>query len=292
MPSIRRLIPVSIKSILNRYGYELYSAHQMASTSKRLDICAAQIAQMLHLSTHGPLENKVCLEIGAGWVLSHALIFYLLGAKKVITTDLSPHAHPRVLKDAVRKSIISIPRDILAPFSDHSQIRERMDNLLCIDNFSLEVLRGIGIEYISPVDLARDKLNEPVDFIYSVSVLEHVPCQDISLLLSNCSAMLSPEGTMLHAFHLEDHQGFNSPFDFLSQPENTYTREQQSNRGNRIRSSQWMRLFNEIPGTTSKPIWVYHRRDKPLPQWIDSSISYVDEEDLRVSHLCMFTKKA
>ena len=60
------------------------SAIRLASSSKRIDICAAQFAHNFHLSKHPSIEGKICLEIGAGWVLSHAVVCYLLGAKRVI----------------------------------------------------------------------------------------------------------------------------------------------------------------------------------------------------------------
>lgn len=218
--------------------------------------------------------------------------FIFLGAKKVIATDLLPHAHPRVLTDTLRHAVTSLPRDVLAPFSDHSRIRERMDNLLSIDKFSFDALKSIGIEYVSPVNLARQKIDAKVDLIYSLSVLEHVPCEDVPLLLANLGEMLSPGGTMLHEIHLEDHEFIsNHPFAFLSVSGDIYSRDQQSARGNRLRYSEWTRLFDDITGTTTKTIYMYYRRNKPLPREIDASVCYADEEDLRVSHVGMFTRK-
>jgi hypothetical protein len=290
---VSRLIPVSVKEAIKHSShYERRSARRLAVTSKRIDICASQIAHLLHLSSHGPVQDMVCLEVGSGWVLSHALVFHLLGARKVIATDLLPHAHMRVLADALRQAVTSLPRDVLAPFSDHSRIRERMDNLLQIDNFSFDALKSIGIEYVSPVDLARQKIDVKVDLVYSLSVLEHVPCEDVPPLLANLGEMLSPGGAMLHAIHLEDHRDFsNHPFAFLSLPQALYSRDQQSVRGNRLRRSEWVRLFQNVAGTTTKTIFAYHRRNRPLPTEIDASVCHSDEEDLRVSHVGMYTRK-
>lgn len=83
---ISKLIPVSVKKAIKRSSvydvYELRVARRLAATSKRIDICAAQIAHLLHLSSHGPVENMVCLEVGSGWVLSHALVFHLSWGKE------------------------------------------------------------------------------------------------------------------------------------------------------------------------------------------------------------------
>src|SRR5918993_5943010 len=121
--------------------YHKFEARRLAATSKRIDTCAAQIAHVLHLLSPFSLSDKVCLEIGSGWVLSHAIIFHLLGAKKVIATDILPQAHPAALYTAIQRSIGSIPRDILSPFEDHSLIRERYANLLAIRHFDFNILK-------------------------------------------------------------------------------------------------------------------------------------------------------
>ena len=188
---ISKLLPSALKQkILQSNYYKYRTAIRLASSSKRIDICSAQFAHIFHLSKHPSIEGKTCLEIGAGWVLTHALVCYLLGAKRVIATDIVPCARPDTLSFALRDAIASIPRDILAPFSDHSRIRERFNRLLSISQFSFDTLRELGIEYQSPVDFAAEKVNTPVDFIYSNSVLEHVPSDDVPVLLNNLAIAL------------------------------------------------------------------------------------------------------
>lgn len=265
----------------------------MASSSKRIDICAAQFAHVFHLAKHPPLEGKVCAEVGAGWVLSHALVCYLLGAKKVIATDIRPNAYPECIPFALKEAIAYIPRDVLAPFSDHSLIRERYNRLLSVTRFSFDILKeDFGIEYLSPINFASEKLNAPVDFIYSSSVLEHVPHEDVSVLLENLGDSLNPGGTMIHCIHMEDHKDINgNPFEFLKIPGAEYPRNLQSNRGNRIRASEWRNLFDNLKGYESDFIYNYSRLDKPLPESIDASIRYIDEADLRLSHIGVYTRK-
>ncbi len=290
---LKKMIPRSIKKKIKETNYFQHQAvSNLAATSKRIDICSAQMAHIFHLSKHAPIEGKVCLEIGAGWVLTHALVCYLLGAKKVIATDVVPIAQPDTLLLALRDAIASIPRDILAPFSDHARVRERYNNLLSYSEFSFDTLKELGIEYQSPVDLATEKINTPVDFIYSNSVLEHVPVNDVPDLLNNLVNSLNVGGTMIHCVHLEDHQDIvGDPFNFLDIHENQFTPTLQSNRGNRIRCNQWRKLFDDLKGTNTDFIYCYSRLEKPLPEVIDSSISYVDEDDLRVSHIGVYTRK-
>lgn len=290
---IRRLIPKVLKDkARSSRQYERLQARTLASTSKRLDICSAQFAHDFHLSSCPSLSGKVCLEIGAGWVLSHAVVCHLLGAKRVIAADLVSHTHPQVLYTAIHESVTSIIRDVLSPFEDHSLIRRRLDDLMRIRHFDFDVLKSLGIEYLAPFDFARDRMCLPVDFVFSMSVLEHVPCEDVSLLLKNVVADLSPGGTMIHNIHLEDHRDISgNPFAFLSIPGEQYTRSLQSSRGNRIRKSVWQEYFSGIEDAKSALIYEWSRRDKELPAHIDHSIHYEDIEDLRISHIAVYTRK-
>src|ERR1700737_4243665 len=69
-------------------------ARNLARTSKRLDICAADVAHIFHLTGCPSMVGKTCLEIGSGWVLTHSIALHLLGAKRVIATDVAPIALP------------------------------------------------------------------------------------------------------------------------------------------------------------------------------------------------------
>lgn len=247
---------------------------------------------MLHLAQHGPIEGKVCLELGAGWVLTHALVCHLLGARRVIACDIAPLARLEALIPAIEQAIPCIPRDTLAPFSSHARVRERFDRLRSIRRFTFPVLKDLGIEYRSPVDLAREPLGERVDFIYSNSVLEHVPVVDVPRFLANVTADLGPGGTMLHSVHLEDHRDSErEPFAFLAIPQAEYPPTLESLHGNRIRFSQWSRHFEELPHLRTQAVYTYTREDKALPPVIDPAVTYVNESDLRTSHVGFYSQR-
>jgi len=290
---VRRLIPRVLKDkARSSPQYERWQARTLASHSKRLDICSAQLAHDFHLSSSPSLSGKVCLEIGGGWVLSHAIVCHLLGAKRVIAADLVPHAHPNVLHTAIHDSVASIVRDVLSPFEDHSLIRLRLDELMRIRHFDFDVLKRLGIEYLAPFDFARSRLGVPVDFVFSNSVLEHVPCEEVPLLLKNVVADLNPGGTMIHNIHLEDHGDISgNPFGFLSIPGENYPRSLQSSRGNRIRRSVWQEYFSGIEDAKSSLIYEWSRRDKELPAHVDHSIHYEDIDELRISHVGVYTRR-
>ena len=282
----------NIKSLIKRNKFfNSYHAKKMSLTSKRLDICSAQFAHCFNLSNKKSISGKTCLEIGGGWLLTHALVLHLLGAKRIITTDVFPLANPKYLYNALHSSVTSIIRDVLSPFEDHEKIRSRLDNLLSLPEFDFNILEELGIHYSAPIDLSKNKLNESVDFVYSNSVLEHVPLDDINNLVKNLSLSLKKNGFMLHCIHLEDHKSSSKPFDFLSINSKSFDSINQTRRGNRLRCSNWIDIFSKIDETNSELIYKWIRKDKLLPKFIDNSIQFIDEEDLRVSHIGILTNK-
>ncbi|MEI1375103.1 hypothetical protein PQG02_20840 [Nostoc sp. UHCC 0926] len=291
---VRSLIDERTKSIIK--SFELYQllynkmhSSELAIAGKRLDICANEIAIYLLQSGKGKyvLRDKICLEIGSGWLLTHSLVFYLLGAKKVYATDVCPLLQPENIFKAVCKSVDWSILDSLSTFEDREIIHLRLNKLLSFKNLSLEVLQDLGIEYIAPIDLSQQLPGqEKIDFIFSKSVLEHVPVDDIVPLLENLVSSLSEDGFMFHLIHLVDHKNSDEkPFDFFVYQQEAYSRELQSRWGNRIRRSQWKNIFANLKHLDFKFVFEWSCRDRELPEKIDSSIQYTDEEDLRISHI-------
>ena len=289
----KQFVPTSIQDRIRGSSWWTRSqARKLARGSRRLDLCAAQFSQLMLRSPIPSLEGKVCLEVGCGWVLSHALTMYLLGASKVIATDLAPIAQPRFLRDTIQASVSSFVRDSLAPFCEPGTVRERWNQVRKIHTWNFDTLRSLGIEYVAPIDFAERAYTPPVDFVFSNSVLEHVFVRQIPNALRNLAKSLATGGVMYHSFHLEDHRDFERhPFDFLELPASSYGESEQSDRGNRLRYSQWLKLFNAVDGMDTVVVHRWQRDDVPLPARIDPSIEFIDEADLRTSHLCFLSRR-
>ncbi len=208
--------------------------------------------------------------------------------KKIIATDYSRLAEPKYIKDAISNSYISCVRDILSPFEDHEVLRERLDHILSIKEWNFDVLKNeLNIEYIAPVDLTK-RVFEPVDFIFSLSVLEHIIVDDFPILVSNLAKMTKPDGNQFHFIHLEDHGNTeDDPFEFLANE--NYPVQHQYERGNRLRASSFQNEFQKH--FVAKPEVVYEwRRKKPLPDRISKDISFIDGLDAGISHMGLWIK--
>ncbi|AVH65440.1 hypothetical protein CDG77_06265 [Nostoc sp. 'Peltigera membranacea cyanobiont' 213] len=291
---VKNLLDERTKSIIRSSDlyqvlYNRMHSSKLAVRGKRLDICANEVA--IYLLQSGKekyvLRDKICLEIGSGWLLTHSLVFYLLGAKQVYATDIYPLLQPENIFKAVSQSVDWSILDSLSTFEDRHILDLRLKKLLSLKNLSVEALKDLGIEYIAPIDLSQKMpTQERIDFIFSKSVLEHVPVDDVVPLLKNLASSLSEDGFMFHLIDLVDHRNREErPFDFFIYQQEAYSRELQSRWGNRIRRSQWKQIFSNLKHLNYKFVFEWSRQDGDFPEKIDSSIQYTDEEDLRISHI-------
>jgi len=285
--SFGRFIPDPIKVLAQKNQiYNQFVAKRLARRARRLDLCAAQFAHLLHRMPGLSLENARCLEIGSGWVLTHTLVCYLLGAQTVTTTDILPLAQPRYLRDAVRGSDASLVREVLSPYSPYEQVRRRLSRIQSMDRFSFPSLGELGISYLAPFDIAKEPLPGMFDIIYSFDVLEHVQPQDLVVFLTNLSRSLAPTGCMVHSIHTEDHRDSKGdPFAFLSESQESYPDTTRMLRGNRLRRNEWISIFQQIPEIKFTILYEWYRHDRHVPDRIDPSVNATDDTDLRIAYL-------
>jgi hypothetical protein len=230
------------------------------------------------------------MEIGAGWVLSHSLVFHLLGASEVIATDLQRLARPGNLRFAIHDSSAGLIRDVLSPFTDPIELRRRVERLYESQRYDWDFLERCRIVYEAPVDLAERSLNRPIDFVFSESVLEHVPRDQVGPVLANIARDLSPGAFMVHRIHLEDHRAIrDDPFAFLE--EASFDSLEESRRGNRIRPSEWMERFDAVPDLDSRVLFLWSNPDARVPVQVDTAVRYADKDDLIACNLGVLSTK-
>lgn len=260
----------------------------LSTTIKRLDVAAAQMAHLFSLNKNLTVKNKICLEIGGGWIFSHALVMHLLGAKKILITDITLLAKPEYIKKAIHSSSISAIRDILSPYEDHEIVRERLNNLTSIKKFDLQELEKLGIEYRVPVFWDSESLQLNFDFIFSNVVLEYFTENSLVKLFENLKNILNSSGDMLHTVHLEDHDSAH-PFNYLKNDLDFYKKEKYKSHSNRIRFSTYDTIFSKS-GFNYNYLYRWYRKDVDLPENIDKELNHKDENDLRTSHFCVHMK--
>jgi hypothetical protein len=124
------------------------------------------------------------------------------------------------------------------------------------------------IDYRAPFDFNKDRL-EGIDFIHSESVLEHIAPQDVLPVLRNLAGSLVPGGVMVHSIDLRDHlDPVRSPFGFLQDPNYDASRDFDA-RGNRMRRSDWLRAFADVPALQTMCLREISTNGRSIPDYPD-----------------------
>ncbi len=205
--------------------------------------------------TDTPLAGSRAVEIGAGWMPVVPIALWMHGMMSCASYDVSP-----LLKDEFIPRIIERLPDadhFESPFLEsHPSVREiwnrRRNELqtLVRDGASAStILKRCGINYHAPVDTGALALpDESVDIVFSVSVLEHVPTNEIHRIFSECRRILRPNGIMVHIINPSDHFSHGDPsiasINFLQYSEKDFARYNTSFcYQNRLRASQYRQMI-------------------------------------------------
>lgn len=171
----------------------------------------------------GPLPaGTSVLELGTGWHPVVPMIFFLLGADRIVTVDHVDHLSAAALAHTAQVVLDAVDdRSLEAEVGGLAAERvERLRRLavsaatadLATSVAELRFERAIG-------DVLELRLDEPVDIAISNHVLEHVPEAILGPMLGACFSLCRPGGVMSHAVDLMDHGHYIddrlSEFNFL-----------------------------------------------------------------------------
>jgi len=213
-----------VKKILSSVGHRasfldpLRARHQ-ALTKKSFSSVATYLSEHLRLAGITDLNGRRCLEFGCGHVPTELAYYDHLGAARIIGLDYNRIAKFNYMRIALRGSPA-----------------ERFD--------------PAKIEYIAPFDALRDSV-PPADFIHSEAVLEHVPPDDALPILRNLAAALPSGGVMINNIDLRDHKFWHEDPNAFLLPASDYRESDYDARGNRLRKSDWTRIFEAVEGIDS-----------------------------------------
>ncbi|HET7230354.1 MAG TPA: class I SAM-dependent methyltransferase [Longimicrobium sp.] len=163
-----------------------------------------------------PVEGRTFLEIGTGWHPVLPVLLSMLGARRVIGSDLNPWLNRRSLGetlDAMHGIADRIADDLgLAPGDCREQLGRwralAADPAVPLD----EVLDAARLEYRAPLDAQKtDFADHQFDYMVSSNVLEHVPPCVIRGIIDESLRILAPDGQHLHHVNPGDHFSIVDP---------------------------------------------------------------------------------
>ena len=161
-----------------------------------------------HLATMAPgaPSDVRALEFGAGRHLSVAMAMIGAGVTHVTSVDVSRLAQPDLVADAARR----LDFDVLGP--------------IAVADDPIEALRDIGVSYeVLPPSSFAGIADGSIDLVFSTSVLEHVPADQLPALLDECRRVLRPGGRLSSIVDYKDHYGYSDSalpsHHFLAVPE-------------------------------------------------------------------------
>lgn len=198
--------------------------------------------------------GKTFLEVGTGWRVNMPLVFWLCGAKRVVTLDLNHFLKiPLICQDIQFLQEQGAPlreefAQRLPQFFDES----RWNRLANVEiKTALDLQRLFDIEYHAPADAADTALDSAsIDYHVSCNVLEHIPAGVLTGILNEANRIVRPDGLVLHRVDHTDHFSHSdpsiSPINFLQYGDRNWDRLAQNRYAyvNRLREDDYVKLFD------------------------------------------------
>ena len=186
-------------------------------------------------------KNNRYYEFGAGWTLTIPLTMSFLGFK-VFCVDIRKLIIPSLINDSLNK--FQLNKNEL-PFKLETEIVISNKNVLnnLIDNYKLN--------YIAPKDARETGFDDNhFDFISSSVTLEHIPKNDILLILKECYRILNKGGILSMTIDYQDHWSYFdkniSIYNFLKYSSREWKKYNPSlHYQNRLRHSDYLSLISQ-----------------------------------------------
>jgi SAM-dependent methyltransferase len=229
-------------------------------TSKVVDDWTVLASYMNELGVG--LDGLRYVEIGTGWFPTLPVCYALVGAREVVTFDLTRHldAHQSFKMVAVLYPLLE--RIAVAGGRTLSEVQSQYAEISSAATLD-ELLQLARIDYHAPADAASSGLpDESVDVVFSNSVLEHVPGPDIARMMDESHRILRRGGLAIHCANCGDHYAY---FDRMITPINylTYSGRQWKFWNNRLLYQNRLRPIDFIQLAEEAGLEVILRKTQP-----------------------------
>ena len=160
------------------------------------------------------LEEATLFEIGTGWYPTFPLCFYLAGARRVITVDLTRLLERELVLMVVERLARHVPAIARAAALPQKEVEaRRLDLVVALQRgASIEEATHGVVDYRAPADATATKLpDDCVDVVFSNSVLEHLPPDVLEACFTEARRILRPGGISVHSVNCGDHYAYADP---------------------------------------------------------------------------------
>ena len=197
------------------------------------------------------IKDKTVLEVGTGRMVDLPTAMWLCGAGRIFTVDLNPYLSSELISEG-RAFMRRNPEKVRAlfPRREDSVFRERLKLLLGTDVADEDLLSAMNIEYMSPADASRLPIADgTIDLHVSHTVLEHIPEEILTEILTEARRVMRPGGLLIHNVDPSDHFAHDDPaitkVNFLSFTDAEWNKwaGNQFMYHNRLRASDYVRIF-------------------------------------------------
>ena len=260
------------------------------------------IAEMIHLLRQaGKRVGGRCLaEIGSGWHPVLPMVFYALGARRVIMTDVHSHMR-RVYVEQTLQHLLRRAEDV----SKHvnrpaSKLRESWNRLRPNNSAWAETWRERGIDYRAPFDFRRTGWPDgSVDMIFSNSCLGYIPTGHLRMIFAESARVLRRGGWIAHNISVDDDysgtDGSINPLNFLRYSADEWARIGNSrlHYQNRRRPGYYIQLAGEsgLQVVCAERLRLTIRQDMLDRAILDPEFRDLSEDELLCSHLLLVAEK-
>jgi hypothetical protein len=206
---------------------------------------AKRHVEALERHTRKAVSNSQFYEFGAGWDLAVPFCLYALGVKSQILVDIFELAHVELLNDALER--IERLEEKTGGAAWHGRLVPEKES----DSWVLLLEQAYGIRYVAPCDARGTGLrSESVDCITSTDTLEHIPEEDIRLILRECRRIVRKDGILSFVIDYQDHYSYCDPritaYNFLRYSRKTWKWFNPAfHFQNRLRHRDYIRLAKE-----------------------------------------------